>query len=207
MCGLIAAALMIFGGLFGYVVLTPQTVSEPHIVQIEPTVEAMAVPTQVVECASASDEQDMQQMLALVGDTFKQGDWEQQVRNDSARTTATWRSAKYDAVAYLELLHYDCGVSKEQIDQYFSAAGFAVLLANYTSYEKTAQCEAHGVKLFEFDAVSRDSDYHIFYWVDQVSPTRVAAIMLTFPTIEPFQQALYAGQLFPDLPTCEPAAG
>ena len=138
---------------------------------------------------------------------FEHGDWTQQVSSDAAERPPTWRSSQYGAVAYLECLHYDCGVTQEQIDSYYSPAGFDVIFSNYTSYEKTAQCTRDGLRLFEFDAVSNDSDYHVLYWVEQVTPTRVAGLMLAFPATEPAQQAEYAGQLFPDLPTCEAAAG
>ena len=68
-------------------------------------------------------------------------------------------------------------------------------------------CVSDDNRLFEFNATSNGSDYHVLYWVKQITPTRVADIMLTFPASQPAQQADYAGRLFPDLPTCEAATG
>ena len=47
----------------------------------------------------------------------------------------------------------------------------------------------------------------MLYWVEQVTPTRVADFALTFPANQQAKLAEYAGRLFPDLPTCTPAAG
>lgn len=206
MC-LLIALLLGFAGLFGFAGISSELASPPTPIVVEVTAEAAQVPTQVFSCESVAEDQDIQSMLALVGEAFDPTVWTQTVSSEAAKTTATWQSSEYGAVAYLEYLHYNCGVSQEQIDQYYSPAGFETLLSSYASYELTDQCASKRLKLFEFDAVSNNRNYHVLYWVEQVSPTRVAGLMLVFPTTRPAQQAEFAGRLFPELPTCEETAG
>ncbi len=147
-------------------------------------------------------------MLALVGTTFASDEWTQVLASDEFRTTGTWTMSSLGGLAYLDYLHYDCGVTQAQIDTYFSIENFSILLANYQSYQYTDLCEHDGVRLYQFDVVTTAGDeYKMRYWVWQVSATRVASLGLTFPVTQQAALAEYAGDLFPDLPTCEPAAG
>jgi hypothetical protein len=205
MCLLIALLLGI-AGLFGFAGISSEFASPPAGA-IEVTAEAVQIPTQAISCESVSEEEDIRNMLTLVGDTFESTAWTQEISNDASRTTGMWRASASGAVVYVEVLHYDCGISREQIKQNYDAAGFANIFSNYSSHSMTAQCAADGVRLFEFDAVFDGGDYHVLYWVKQPSPTRVAGIMMTFPASDQAQLAEYAGRLFPELPTCEAAAG
>ena len=222
MCGLIALVLLLFGGVFGFTsvgssatVVEPQIVevqpilemtptptpAEPQLVEAEPTSEA-ALPEQAFACASVSEAEDVANMLALVGGAFQTSVWTEQIGSGDAKNSATWIADGYGAVAYLEYLHYDCGVSQAQIDAYYSPEGFDVLLSNYSSHELTAACSAGSVRLFEFVATFDGTDYLMNYWVEQTSPTRVAGLMLVFPASQPAKLEGYAGRLFPELPNC-----
>ncbi len=200
MCGIVAL-LVLLSGVFGFAAFGSQTASAP----VEVTTEVQAVPTQAIACATAPADQDVPAMLALVGDTFKSSEWTQQVGGDGSRTTLTWRSAT--STAYLEYLHFDCGYSQSQLDQYFSPEGLRTMFSYYDSYQETYQCKSGDLRLHEFDLVYHGSDYHALYWVKKVSPTRIADLVLVFPTSEADQEAEYAGMLFPELPTCQAPAG
>lgn len=204
MCLLIALLLAAFG-YFGF--MGVQMDVAPPVMLGEAAIEVAPVATRAIVCASIPEEQDIENLLALVGDTFESPNWSQSITSDANRTTGTWRSDLSGAVAYIEVLHYDCGITQQQVKQYYDDAGFQVIFANYDSYNQVDWCVADGTRLFEFIAVSGGSEYHVQYWVKQLTPTRVADFMLTFPASQPGQQAEYAGRLFPDLPTCEAAAG
>ena len=207
MCSIIALLLLVVGGFFGYSMAgSQQTISEPQIMEV--TAEVAPVPTQAISCATQAVSQDLSEMLALV-DTkiFEPSLWAMQNDVGDGRTTITWRADKLGAVAYLEYLHWDCGVSSAQIDQYFSPQSFEAIWSNYTSYAQTAFCQHNDLRLFEFDATFNGNDYKIRYWVEPVTPTRVADFALTFPADQQAKMAQYAGHLFPDLPSCDPAAG
>ncbi len=203
MGSIIVIIVMLVTLLSGYV-----TVSEPPtlIPQLEETPVAV-VPTQAISCAAPSDEQDINDMLALVGDTFSSPDWTQTIGSATAQRMVTWVNNSLNAVAYLDYLQFDCGVTQAQIESYYSPQGFQVIFSNYQSYSQTAQCDANGITLHQFDATAHDLGYHADYWIRQVSPTRVEGLLLVFPSDKPAQQAEYAGKLFPELPTCKAAAG
>ncbi len=206
MCALIALAFFIFAGFFGVRLEQSQLGELPQLLTVEPTSVAI-VPTQAISCAAPSTDQDINDMLALVGDTFASKYWTQTIDSASSQRTVTWVNNSLNGLAYLDYLQFDCGVTQAQIESYYSPQGFATIFSNYQSYTQTAQCEANGINLHEFDVTAHNLDYHADYWVRKVSPTRVEGFLLVFPTDKPAQQAEYAGKLFPDLPTCEAAAG
>ncbi len=211
MCSLIALLMLLFGlgsGIAGFTAFTTQSgTAEALPAPAAPIVIAEVTP-ETFSCASVSASQDVTEMLAVVDNTFETGVWSLNVDTSGAvKTTATWTANSLGAVAFLEWLHYDCGVSQAQIDQYYSPDNFHTLFANYDSYQQTAKCGVSGLELYQFDASFQKKSYLIDYWVDRASPTRVAGLMLVFPTSQSAQQAVYAGRLFPKLPTCESAAG
>lgn len=210
MCSLIALLMLVFGlgsAALGFGAATVQSSRVAAVPQPAPTAAASVTP-ETFSCASVSASQDVTDMLAVVDDAFETGLWSLNV--DTSRpekTTATWTANSLRAVAFLEWLHYDCGVSQAQIDHYYSPSNFQILLSHYDSYQQTAHCAITDLQLFQFDASLQGTSYRIDYWVDRASPTRVAGLMLVFPTRSAAEQATYAGRLYPQLPTCEPAAG
>ena len=207
MCSIIALLVLVVSGLFGYsMASSQQTISEPQTMEV--TAEVAPIPTQAISCATQAVSQDLSEMGAVVdAKIFEPTLWTMQNDVGDGRTTMTWRSDKLGAVAYLEYLHWDCGVSSGQIDQYFSPQSFESIWSNYSSYTQTAFCQQNDLRLFEFDATFNENDYQIRYWVEPVTPTRVADLALTFPADQQAKMAQYAGHLFPDLPTCTGAAG
>ena len=198
MCGLIALVLLVFGGFFGF------TVAENQMLSVPAMAHALLAPTQGSACASSPSGQDIDNMLAFVGDSFEPEIWMRQISSDSTRTSGVWTARSLGASASLAYLHYDCGVTQEQIDQYFGAENFKIMFSHYSSYKQTAECQAAGLKLDEFDTVFSGFNYHALLWGEQVSPTRIIGLVLVFPSSQQAKQADYARHLFPDLSTCAP---
>ncbi len=203
MCSIIAFLLFFFSALFGFGFSSAVQVAT--VATVEPVPEVVS--PQIISCAtSVAPETDMENLQALVGATFASGDWTEHTSTLDAQTNATWLSNELGAVAYLQYLNYDCGVTTEQLKTFYSEAGFQTLFENYSSFAATDSCVEGDTRLFGFDAVSSGYDYEVLYWVKQLSPTRAATFMLVFPVTNPAGLAEVAAQLFPELPTCSPAA-
>ena len=206
MCSIIAIFFLVVSGFLGFSMIgTSQTFTPP----VEATAEVMPlIPTQAFACATQDVSQDFVQMGGVVDSSiFAPSLWTTQSDVGDQRTTTTWSSSSLNAVAYLEYLHFDCGATQEQIDDYFSPSTFQTIFSNYSSYKQTASCQRNGLRLFEFDTTLNDTDYLTRFWVEQVTPTRVADLTLTFPANQQAKAAEYAGRLFPELPTCQGAPG
>lgn len=200
MCSIIVILGALLAGLFG---LGVSSTAQVATVEAPTVIEA----PQVISCAAAvSAGTDIDNLLALVGDTFSAENWTQQLQTLDTKTIATWLSNDPSAVAYLEYLHYDCGVSDEQLKLFYNEAGIATLLANYDSYEAIDACREGETHLLEFSAVNDGYDYSVLYWVKPLTPTRAVTLMLVMPQDNPALLAETAAQLFPELPTCAAAA-
>ncbi|MEP7293560.1 MAG: hypothetical protein ABI835_17370, partial [Chloroflexota bacterium] len=196
MCALIALFLIVTG-LWGFSSFQP-----PSDEGVLPSV----LDVELSSCEPAAPDTDLSAMRERVGDTFDTVDWTETIQTEDLKTSLVWLSVSYGAVAKLEYLHYDCGVSQEQIDTYFDKDNFDTLFLYYDSYRQTRQCHADDLTLYEFAAVLNETDYHVLLWVQPASSTRVADLILIFPLSNVADQAEYAGELFPDLPSCIPAA-
>lgn len=207
MCGIIAL-LLLFAGVFG--VGSAFQTAEMVIERPSATVEAIpqgGMP-QLISCEGQPFEQDVAEIEAIVGGTFAGDDWDESISSSELRTSVTWMNTSLGALAYLDYLHYNCGVTQAQIADYFSEDNFDILLSTYQSFTRTASCEFAGTHLYEFDVVTMEGiDYKLRWWYWQHTPTRVAAMQLTFPVTRQAALNQYAGALFPNFPTCTPAAG
>jgi hypothetical protein len=207
MCGLVVI-LLVLGGVFGIGSFIPaaEIAIEPPVATVE-AVATIDMP-QLISCKGQSFEQDVAEIEAIVGDTFAGDDWNESISGNEFRTYATWTNASRGGLAFLDYQFYDCGVTQAQIAAYFSEDNFDILLSNYQSFERTASCESAGKTLYEFDVVTVEGiDYKLRWWYWQETPTRVAAMQLTFPVTDQASLAQYAGALFPNFPSCTPAAG
>ncbi|MEO8394538.1 MAG: hypothetical protein ABI700_16205 [Chloroflexota bacterium] len=208
MCSIIAFLLLVVSGFLGYSMAAQTSVATPEPQIMVATAEVAPIPTQAIACATQDVPQDLTEMSAVVdASIFAQSLWTIQSDFSDERTTTTWRADSLGAVAYLEYLHFDCGVLPDQIDQYFSPETFDTVLSTYSSHEQTAVCRQNGLRLFEFDLSFNDTRYQMRYWIKRITPTRVADFALTFPADQQAKMAEYAGRLFPTLPTCAAAAG
>lgn len=207
MC-LLIVILLFFGGVFG-IGTTFQT-ADPFIEPPLATVEAVpqVEMPQLLSCKGQPLEQDIAEIHAIVGDTFAGDDWNESISSNEFRTYATWTNASRGGLAFLDYQFYDCGVTQAQIATYFSEDNFDILLSNYQSFERTASCDSAGITLYEFDAVTTEGiDYKLRWWYWQETPIRVAAMQIAFPVTDQASLAQYAGALFPNFPSCTPAAG
>ncbi len=207
MCSIIALLLLAFAGFFGF---TTFPLPEEAVLPVEPSVivaSTVEAPT-LLSCAAPSATDDMANMLQLIDTTlFEPPLWSSESSLQSNRTTATWKSDTYGAVAYLEYLHYDCGYTEAQIDTYYSPENWALIFSGYDSYTKSAECRYKDTRLYQFDVHFRGSDYAVRYWVVPATDTRVFGLMLVFPVEQQATLAQYSGHLFPQFPSCADAAG
>jgi hypothetical protein len=192
-----------FTAAFSFGFMTSHTAAVPQAAEAV----AVAPPAQadLIGCVYGATD-DEANMLALVGNTFDPSEWSLETSEQDSKNVATWRSDWSGALVFMEYLHYDCGVSEAQIDEYFSPKGFYILFLNYFSFEETAACRVGGLRLYEFDAVFDGADYHTQYYVEQVSPTRVVGIDLIFPAGYRDKLVGYASRLYPELPSCAAAS-
>src|SRR4051812_6926642 len=194
----IAVVLLVISG-FPSAVRNPTLAEQPHAAET-------TVSSQETSCAvPASQDDDARAALAVAGGVFQSTVWSAPTTNGdyAAQMTVTWLSDWLGAVAFLEYLHYDCGVTSQDIEQWGTPKGFKVIFENFSSYLLTAQCQRNGVQLFEFDVVTTyGANDHALYWVKQVSPKRIAAFDLILPDSYHAKQVGYARLLFPELPTC-----
>ncbi|MEO8394539.1 MAG: hypothetical protein ABI700_16210 [Chloroflexota bacterium] len=201
---LIALALIVFGGFFG------NRVSEDRDITPLPTIEAQATAEATPEatsCPLTSSRKDIEDALDFVGDIFEPPLWTLSAETgiDPMRTYVGWYSDALSARVWLEFVHYDCGVTQQDIDQFLALQKIPVVVGLYGSPQQINQCKGDNLQLFEFHVrAETGEDYHAFYWITQVSPTRVAAIAFFFPYSELLKEATYGLQLFPMLPACPP---
>jgi hypothetical protein len=206
MC-LLIALLLGFAGVFGiggvFTSASPTLTAPAEAVVIKPTETAAPhdMTAEMIGCFPTED--DLNRLTVGYDDAFYPYVMSMEVSRQQTKDTATWRMDSFGAVAYMEYLHFDCGVSEEQIDRYYSPPGFDVLLSNYDSHEQRAACDLDGLRLYEFDARLYGGDYSILYWVEKISSTRVVGLQLTFPASGQEQQARFAAALYPSLPACE----
>jgi len=200
MGGLIAILLLLLSGFLGVSMTENQALSAQASIDVTPVATA-----ETNSCAAPTSHDDVHDALAVAGDNFPSTLWTVSTTDDvyPFETTVTWLSNRLGAVAFLEYLHYDCGVTQQDIDQWVMPERFKTVFANFSSYEQTTHCQKNDIQLFEFSVVTTyGSNDHALYWVKQVSPTRVAAFNLILPDSYHAKQAVYAQKLFPELPTC-----
>jgi hypothetical protein len=137
------------------------------------------------------------------GDVLESDLWIASANEDVARTTATFRSDKLGAVAYVDYLHFDKGLKAEEVDAVFNDAWFKGTLANYDAWRRIVTCKLEGdVTLHEFNVEKSQNKYAMRYWIQPVSQTRTVAIFLVFPISDTGNMDAYAQRLFPDASTC-----
>lgn len=206
MCGLILLlVLALGGGLFVGVSQEVTPLVEPDI-EVTP---ALVPENEVIGvCPPPSTAADLDIALSYGVDVFPSGMWAMTFNESpqTARSTAEWRSNELGALAYLEVIHYDCGYTIASIDAYTSAENLAILLEDYDAWEQTDACKVGDTRLHEFDVLVNDLDYRIRYWIEPVNPTRIVTLLLAFPAGDLSNMGRYANLLFPDIPSCSALA-
>ncbi len=231
MCGLIALLFFGFSGIFGIGFLsgsqvgtvdvtsvplmmtetTPTPTFVPTDVAIElPAVEALSagtpVPTaegaEALSCESVyTSEEDAAFVADYPDDTFDD-QWAFTPGTDTLKAIGAWTNNELSAVAYMELLQFDCGVPPTAMEDYLNPDTFPIFFQNYDSYTWTEVCNSVFETLFTFDLVFYEQPYLARYWFEQVSPTRLALFSVTLPASEAKGMDRIGAQLFPNLPSC-----
>lgn len=226
MCGMyLALFIASFTAAFGFGVITSSSavMTAPAVAVVQPshtsadevvilptdpsaevdTTDPLALP-ELLDCEPQSTAGDSAAAMQVIDPRiFEPSIWAMESGLQDDRETTTWRAERYGALAYMEVLHYDCGVSEAALDEFFGPAGFDVMLSTYDSHAQTAECRLNGLRLYEFDATLNGTDYHYRQWARQASPTRVVSFSIVFPTSWETKLAGYASRLYPELPGCD----
>jgi hypothetical protein len=120
-------------------------------------------------------------------------------------TLGTWLNETRGAVAYMELLHYDCGVPYSAVSDYFNESSFPIIFAGYDGYQLITSCGMGELQHFIFEVVFDGVDYEARYWFEPLEARRLAMFMLTTPVSESSYAVSLTRQLYPTLPDCQGA--
>ncbi|MDZ4771156.1 MAG: hypothetical protein SGJ24_18705 [Chloroflexota bacterium] len=118
------------------------------------------------------------------------------------KTIGTWVNENLGSVAYMELLHYDCGIPPNAVDDYFNATTYPVFFGAYDSYSLVNSCTQGEMRHFVFESSLNGIDYESRWWFEPLAPTRLAMFMLTTPVSQGSNITPLVRQLYPDLPNC-----
>ena len=168
----------------------------------EPT--EILLPTVTPVCISPEPtQQDIDRALSYAAEAIDPAEWERTYTVSESRVSVTWFNDPQGAIIFLEALIFPCQYEEPGLDAYFGDGNWEAIFSNFEIYEMLDECNTDdGLRLYEFDAVSRGSDYEVRYWVENDTATRVITTMMTFPVgSEPLLDE-YAFHLFPDLTTC-----
>ncbi|MBK8020145.1 MAG: hypothetical protein IPK19_01660 [Chloroflexi bacterium] len=133
--------------------------------------------------------------------------WSYTPSDGNLKTVGTWISDDLGAVAYAELLHYDCGLPPKVVDDYFNPDTWGTLFQNYASYRLAANCVRGDLRLFVFESVFEGRDYETRYWFEPIEDRRLMMFMLTTPVSEAATASELIEALYPDLPNCRGGVG
>jgi hypothetical protein len=142
--------------------------------------------------------------LAFGDPLFAPGAWQASAVEQEDRTTATWRSAEYGALGYVELLHFNGGYSTDELRAWFDDSWFAVTFKTYDRWEQTAACQYDEVLVHEFTLYIDGAPFLMRYWVMPITPTRVLAFHLVFPREHRGVLADYSLRFAPTAFACRP---
>jgi hypothetical protein len=147
-------------------------------------------------------EREIYTALAYGDDVFEPEMWYASAVEEESRTKATWTSSEFDSVAFLDYLHFTDGIEPDAFDEFFDKEWFNVTLSNYQDWEQQSMCSSGDSLLFEFDVIFEDGLYKMRYWIVPVTPYRVAASFMVFPTDNPQAMDEYAARWSPDFASC-----
>lgn len=148
-------------------------------------------------------EVDEEAALDYTGDVFDPSEWERSHVLGEEGVFVTWQNIPQSAVVFLETIIFPCGYEEPDLNRFLDEEHWDVLFANYESYEMIDKCRSdHGLRLYEFAAVSQGFDYNISYWSENDTNERIITTMLTFPFGSEELMDEYSIELFPELPNC-----
>ncbi len=158
----------------------------------------------VITQAQGKPEREIYTVLHYGDDAFDPNIWLASAEEQTDRTTATWRSANLDAVAYADFLHFEKGVKPPSFDDYFDNDWFTAVFTNYQGYKEMNRCDSSAdMRLIEFSTLVNDQKYTMRYWIQRISPSRILTLFIVVPNTHADILDDYANKLFPSLVSCE----
>lgn len=155
-------------------------------------------------CSNLPHTREIFTVLDFGNDVFEEENWVVSAQEEADRTQATWYGDAFGAVAFLDYLHFDCGIRDDDVEPFFNDEWFAATFSNREDYKLRNQCEEDGVLLWEFDIVTTYNDGDILrYWVSRDSDERISAFYMEFPLDQEDLMNEYAEQLYPGFVSCD----
>ncbi len=154
------------------------------------------------DAAPEIPEREIYTVLAVGEGVFEPGLWLASASEKGYLTTAEWRADSIGALAFLNYLHFDGGITPEEIQATFNRAWFEATFANYQSWQEVSNCQIEDVRLHEFSFINDNLKYDMLYWIEPISETRVQTLFLTFPEDSRELMDEYAAELYPDAIVC-----
>ncbi|MBK8031788.1 MAG: hypothetical protein IPK17_20325 [Chloroflexi bacterium] len=99
---------------------------------------------QIVSICAPPDQSDLQVAAAFEGNLLPSPAWMLSATSTESMTRFTWNNSAYGSVAMLELLHYDCGYTDDDIDAFYNEGVWDTLFASYESWKKPGSASSDG---------------------------------------------------------------
>ena len=174
-------------------------------ISTEPPVAASEIVPKVTPVCISSEpaQEDIDRALSFTGDLFGAPEWVRSYTVYEGRVSVAWSNDPLGAVAYVEAFIFPCGYEEPDLNNFFSDENWQVIFANYESFEAGSACKTDdGLRLYEFKAVTDGFEYHIKYWAQNDTDTRVISTMIVFPVESQSLMDEYSNRLFPKLISC-----
>ncbi len=142
-------------------------------------------------------------VLSYGDDVFEADTWLASASEEPTRTTGQWRNDAIGGLAYLDYLHFDTPILKEQLGDTFGPAWFDAVLYNYDEFRELTTCAVDGILIHDFSLLENNIKYTMRYWIQWVSESRVLTIFVIFPTEDAANLRTYSERLFPNAAACE----
>lgn len=116
----------------------------------------------------------------------------------------TWLADNSGAVAFMDYLIYNCGVTETDLDSYFSADNISsIIFLGYENVQKNTACHSGDLRLYEYRGQFGGQNYLLSLWAKPDGQNRVIEFFTAFPANNPQLALDYANRLFPELPACK----
>ncbi len=107
------------------------------------------------------------------------------------------------SIASAIVVMWPCGVTSEQLDDYYSDDALDVIVSAYDTATLTARCTVDNVRIYDFDLERDDGSFAARFWIEIAAPTRVVQANLTVPAGEEVFLDDYGRILYPNSINCD----
>jgi hypothetical protein len=155
------------------------------------------------ECPiTPATETDFKEAAAIGEDVFEPESWEFEILEHPALISVGWFNYDNKAFGHAQYLMYNCGYTRNELDDFYGEENMAFMLGGYDSYRLTAACQYGDITLRQYDLVLGDLDYISRFWYQPLNATRARDMRLDFVSTDRDQMDIYAARLYPDIPSC-----